>query len=200
MSHVVVLKRGRVFATAATFLVALLVVRGAAGAETTVRADTVAFGGTTYVHRWSQGTQHEYTPQAQPSLDHWNDMITLNVYTNVTDGEALAKAANAVLDNYQGVGKILRVNSVPRTATSEAQHFIGAALGQPQFIEAVLTRILMVDGTGYAITYSHRIYGSAVSSEMSEWLKANGARSEAMLMALDPLPRPRALAALPQGK
>ncbi len=172
----------------------------ARAADAAAPGPALAFDGTRYLHRWSKATQHEFTPASQPSLEHWTDMITVNVYPGVKDGEALAGAANAVLGNYQRAGKILRTQSVPRTPAAEAQHFIGAALGQSQFLEAVFTRLLLVEGTGYAVTYSHRIYGPAVGPEMSAWLKEHGARSEAQLMAMDRLPGPKALAALPQAR
>jgi hypothetical protein len=43
-----------------------------------------------YFHRWSQNTQHEFTPAGQEDLKKWADMVTLNAYTHVRDGDALA--------------------------------------------------------------------------------------------------------------
>src|SRR4051794_6233767 len=70
-----------------------------------------------YFHRWSQGTQHEFTPAKQEDLEHWSDMITINAYPGVDEGEKMAGTANAVLGNYKRAkGKILKTNSVPASA------------------------------------------------------------------------------------
>lgn len=59
------------------------------------------FMGVGYFHRWSKDEQHEFTPQKQEDLNKWTDMITVNGYPNVADGEGLAATANAVLENYK---------------------------------------------------------------------------------------------------
>ena len=67
------------------------------------------FGGVGYLHRWSMNRQHEFTPEGQEDLEKWSDMITINVYPDAHDGEALAMKANAVLENYKShQGKVLR--------------------------------------------------------------------------------------------
>jgi len=61
--------------------------------------------------------QHEFTPEGQEDLENWSDMITINVYPDAHDGEALATKANAVLENYKShKGKVLRTSSIPRTS------------------------------------------------------------------------------------
>jgi hypothetical protein len=60
-----------------------------------------AFGGVGYYHRWSQNDQHEFTPEGQDDLEKWSEMITVNVYSNARDGDALAVKANAVLEDYK---------------------------------------------------------------------------------------------------
>src|SRR4051794_10977822 len=77
-------------------------------------ASAFAFQKVDYFHRWSQGEQHEYTPAKQEDLEHWTDMVTINTYPGVDDGEKLAGAANAVLGNYKRAkGKPLKTSSVP---------------------------------------------------------------------------------------
>jgi len=99
------------------------------------------FAGTDYFHRWSQNDQHEFTPENQENLDKWADMITINVYQSAHDGDALAAKANAVLENYKTHnGRVLRTDSVPRTADRPAEHFIGVVFGRPNFIEAAFRR------------------------------------------------------------
>ena len=58
---------------------------------------TLPFRGTPFVHRWSQGDQHEFTPDNDTDLKNWRDMITLNVHAQATGGEQLADVANKVL-------------------------------------------------------------------------------------------------------
>ena len=70
-----------------------------------------------YFHRWSQNNQHEFTPENQDDLKKWSDMITVNGYPDIDDGDGLAAAANAVLENYKKhEAKVRKTNSVPRTA------------------------------------------------------------------------------------
>lgn len=162
-------------------------------------ANELSLDGAHYLHRWSKDGQNEFTPPAENDLSRWNDMVTINVIEKVTDGDKLAEAANRVLANYQAAGKVLRTNSRPRTDTRPAEHFIGAVLGNPQLLEAVFARVVLVDGTGLIIVYSHRIYGQKVGPEMADWLRKNGSHSEQVLMDWAGMPGPVELRALPQS-
>jgi hypothetical protein len=139
-----------------------------------------------YFHRWSGGTQHEFTPAKQEDLDHWTDMITVNTYPDVSDGEKLAGTANAILGNYQRAGKVLRTNSVPATDGKPAEHFIAVMFNRPDFAEAAFARVKLHDGKGHSFVYSHRFYGTKAADEMGEWLKANGEKTEKALMDWEP--------------
>lgn len=150
-----------------------------------------AFRGADYFHRWSQGNQHEFTPAGQEDLEKWSDMITINAYPDVDDGDSLAAAANKVLENYKSAqAKILRTDSVPRTAKREAEHFIAAVFGRPEFIEVAFARFKMMDGKGYSFVYSHRMYGEKIGDKMSAWLSDHGAEVEKALMEWDSMPSP----------
>lgn len=159
-----------------------------------------SFSDNEYVHRWSQKNQNEFTPAAQPNLETWKDMVTINLYPGVKTGEALSAVANLVVVKYQEHGKILRTDSRERTATKPAEHLIAALLGNPKFLEAVFARFVLVNDTGYAIIYSHRVYGEKAGPEMSAWLKANGADIEQRLMSFDQIPAAKTLTALHQSK
>lgn len=142
------------------------------------------FNGISYFHRWSQGDQHEFTPEKQEDLEKWSDMITINAYPSVQDDEALAAAANAVLENYKKhQARVLNTNSTPRTPERPAEHLIVVVFGRPTFIEVAFARFQMLDSTGYSIVYSHRLYGEKIGDEMSAWLKAHGAETEKALMS-----------------
>lgn len=146
-----------------------------------------AFRNVEYFARWSRGEQQEFTPAKQEDLEHWTDMITINAYPGVDDGEKMAGTANAVLGNYKShKGKILRTNSVPETDENSAEHFISVLFGQPDFSEAAFARFKLVDGKAYSFVYSHRFYGEKAGDQMSEWLKANGEKVEEALMDWDP--------------
>jgi hypothetical protein len=150
--------------------------------------------GVGYLHRWSMNHQHEFTPEGQEDLEKWSDMITINVYPDARDGEALATKANAVLENYKShKGKVLRTSSVPRTPKQPAEHFIAVVFGRPTFIEVALARFKLVDGFGCSIVYSHRIYGEKIGDQMSAWLKKNGAEKEKALMEWSEIPSPASL-------
>jgi hypothetical protein len=149
------------------------------------------FGGVGYLHRWSMNHQHEFTPEGQEDLEKWSDMITMNVYPDTHDGEALAAKANAVLENYKNhQARVLRTNSVPRTPDRPAEHFIAVVFGRPNFIEVAFARFKLVDGLGCSIVYSHRIYGEKIGDQMSAWLKNNGAEMEKALMEWKDIPSP----------
>ena len=136
-----------------------------------------------YFHRWSSGTQHEFTPAKQEDLDHWTQMITINAYPGVDDGEKLAGAASAVLGNYRShSGKILKTSSVPATEKQPAEHFIAVLFSRPGFAEVAFARFKLVDGQGHSFIYSHRIYGESAADEMNGWVKANGEKTENALL------------------
>lgn len=158
---------------------------------------TITFCGTSFMHRWSKGGQHEFTPADSADLATWRDMLTLNLHAAVTTGEQLAEVANKVLGNYQRAGKILQTRSTPRTAARPAEHLLVAVLGTPDLLEAAFARCLLHDGTGIVAVVSHRVYGKAAGPQMSDWLRANGPQVEQALMAWAALPSVASLNRLP---
>lgn len=170
----------------ASFLLLLLL----GGLTALAAGPSFKFRGVEFTHRWSKGDQHEFTPAGQEDLKKWTDMMTLITYPDVKDGEGLARVANNVLGAYQGAqAKVMGTNSVPAAAGKPAQHFIAVYFPQPDFIEAVFTRLYLRDGkTGAALVYSRRVYGPKKDDEMNTWLRANGAAVEKDLMALGAVP------------
>lgn len=149
------------------------------------------FAGAEYVHRYTKSDLHEFTPRNRPSLDKWADMVTVNIYRKVTDGEALASTANAILETYKAnKAVVVRTDSVPRTAKQEAEHLIIAMFPRPNYVEAAFARVLMFDGKGASIVYSHRAYGAKAGEQMSAWLKKNGPSIESELMKMKSVPVP----------
>lgn len=71
--------------------------------------------------------------------------------------------------------------------------------GGPDFIEAAFARVVLVDGVGQVVVYSHRAYGNDRSKQIGSWLQANGPRVEQALMAWRS-PKLAALERLPQAK
>ena len=107
--------------------------------------------------------------------------------------------ANAVLENYKSHGgRVLRTDSVPRTPDRPAEHFIAVVFGRPNFLEGAFARFKLVDGVGYSIVYSHRIYGEKVGDQMSKWLNDNGPKMEKVLMDWNNSPSPASLRDLPR--
>lgn len=152
------------------------------------------FRGAKYFHRWSHNDQHEFTPEKQENLDKWSDMITVKGYPNAHDGDRLAQAANAVLENYKkNQAKVLKTSSIPRTADRPAEHFIAVVFTQPAFIEVAFARFKLLDRTGGSFVYCHRFYGEKLGDQASAWLEANGAEIENALMEWNSLPSPASL-------
>ena len=147
-----------------------------------------------YFHRWSKNDQHEFTPEKQEDLDKWSDMITINAYPKVEDGEGLAVAANAVLENYNShQGEVLKTRSVPRTTDRPAEHLIVVRFTRPDFIEIAFARFKLVDGKGCSVVYSHRIYGRKTKEQISAWLDEKGEEVEKALMEWSSPPSPSSL-------
>lgn len=152
------------------------------------------FGKVDYFHRWSQNEQHEFTPAKQEDLERWSDMITVNGYPDVADGEQLATRANAVLENYKNhQAKVLKTRSVPRTPEQPAEHLITVMFIRPDFVEVALARFKLLDGKGCSLVYSHRIYGSEAEDEMETWLSTHGQACETTLMEWGSIPSPALL-------
>jgi hypothetical protein len=155
---------------------------------------TLTFAGQTYRLRWSSNHQHEFTPPGQDDLNRWTDMVTINTYPGVSDGDGLADVANRALGNYRRHGAtVLRTASIPRTADRPAEHLIVALFPTRTFSEAVFARWRLADGLGTAVIVSHRRYGPKAGEAMAAWLKANGPTVERRLMALDRVPSHRVL-------
>lgn len=191
------------------YILQLLVLQAAAGISLNGQETLAAiaakpafiFGGVGYLHRWSMNDQHEFTPEGQEDMEKWSDMITMNIYANAHDGDALAAKANAVLENYKShKGMVLRTNSLPRTPDRPAEHLIAVVFGRSNFIEVAFARFKLVDGVGCSIVYSHRIYGEKVGDQMSAWLDQNASKVERMLMEWNEIPTPASLRELPRKK
>lgn len=177
------------------FLLLALLLPAATSAET-----VLTFQGKTYVHRWSKGTQHEFTPRGQEDLATWKDMVTVLVNEQVTDGEQLAQYASAIAEHYGKAGRVLRTDSAPRTKEKEAEHFVAAIFGDPRWLESAFAHVALREGRGVTVVYSRRIYGEAVGDAMSQWLETNGPATEAALRSFRAVPSLVALRALPQAK
>ena len=152
------------------------------------------FGDIAYFHRWSKNDQHEFTPEKQEDLNKWSDMLTINGYPRVNDGEGLAAAANVVLENYKNhQARVLKTNSVPRRGDRPAEHLIAVLFTRPNFSEVAFARFKLMEGKGCSLVYSHRIYGEETADEMSAWLKTNGPDVEKTLMEWSSMPSPTLL-------
>lgn len=136
-----------------------------------------------YFHRWEKDGQHEFTPEAETDLARWTNMLTINLHRAATGGEQLAEVANRIVGNYRQHGRIVKTASKPATPGAPAEHLIVAIFGRPAVLEAAFTRIHLVNGTGFATTYSRRVYGENAGPAMSEWLAAQGQATETALMA-----------------
>ena len=136
-----------------------------------------------YFERWSKNDQREFTPDKQEDLERWTDMMTLNGYPDVHDGEALATRANAVLENYKSNrGKILKTDSVPRTNDRPAEHVIVVRFVRSGFVEIAFARFKLGAKKGHSFVYSHRFYGDKADAQSNAWMAANGAEVEEALM------------------
>ncbi len=150
---------------------------------------TIDFNGTEYMHRGSENTLHEFTPAGQEDLTKWKDMISVNFYPTVNDGEELAKIANNVLNIYESNGaQILRTASLPRTPDRAAEHLTVAIFGRPSYFEFAQVRFKIIDGVGVSIVYSHRIYGSDVATEIGKWIQEKGPGLEEKLLSISEIP------------
>ncbi|CAK0115110.1 lipoprotein [Burkholderia pseudomallei] len=149
----------------------------------------LTFDGVAFFQRDAAGNRLEYTPKGEDDLSAWRTMITLVRYPEATTADGLASIADSVFRLYKQNGAmILKVDAVPAARGKPAEYFISVAFPTRDFIEAVFTRIALVDGSGAAAIYSHREYGRAVGNEVSAWIEKNGAAKEHALKQWNPLP------------
>ncbi len=141
------------------------------------------FDNVRFLHRWSKDGQHEFTPEGDENLARWSSMFTINRHPAVKNGDQLADVANRVAENYKRNGRIIRTASRQAGPIFDVEHLAVVMFTRPEFIEVAFTRFLLVNGTGFALTYSKRIHDRAAGPKMSEWLLANGQRTEALLLA-----------------
>ena len=160
---------------------------------------TIRFGDMSFVHRWSQNGQNEFTPATETDLSKWHDMVTINLFEKVTTGEALSEVANRIVGNYQSTGKIIRTDAKARTKEKPAEYLIVAVLGNSELLEAAFARAVLHDGVGYVVVRSHRFYGKDGGTALNAWLQKNGPATEKMLWAWE-LPARDVLKRLPQSR
>jgi len=157
----------------------------AATNQTPTAQPAFSFNGQPYIHRFTKGNLHEFTPKAQTKLDKFTDMVTINVYPDAKDGDGLAAAANSVLETYKAnKAMVVKTSSVPRTDKRPAEHLIVVLFPRPTFIEASFARFGLGKACGGSLVYSHRIYGAKVGDKMSKWLGTNGPKVEKALLAM----------------
>lgn len=114
----------------------------------------------------------EFTPHGQSDLDHWSDMVSVLVYRNATDADGLLNVAKTVLaTNKQHNAVVLSTHSTPSTPAKPAEYYICVVLGNPNLLESVFQRFVLIQGVGYGMLYSHRIYGQKVGDQMSAWAR-----------------------------
>lgn len=141
------------------------------------------FDNVRFLHRWSKDGQHEFTPEGDEDQARWSTMFTINRHATVRNGDQLADVANRVVENYKRNGRIIRTASRPAGPNVAAEHLAVVMFVRPEFIEVAFTRFMLANGTGFAVTYAKRIHDKAAGPRMSEWLLANGPRTEALLLA-----------------
>lgn len=147
---------------------------------------SLTFRGTTYLHRWSKGGIHEFTPEGQKDLESWTDMFTISVFEKLGDERALELGSKSVLASYAKAGKVVR--ALRQNLRTPPEYFVGAVVSTPKFVEVNFNRMLLRDSVTYSLLYCHRVYGSAVSPEVGQWMAANGAYVETALLDWTGLP------------
>ena len=170
-----------------------------AAAAAVTAAPLVQFADHPFVHRWSQGGQHEFTPPAQPARSTWQDMVTVQLYDNVSNPDQLALVANSVLVAYQKAGLIIRTNSLKATPRRPAEHMVVAILHDKGVRELVFARFRLTPEGGQAVVYSHRVYGIKPDDAASAWFRANDLPIEKAMMNWTDIPSVATLKALPQS-
>ena len=150
------------------------------------------FDDETFLHRWSQGDQHEFTPRGQEELSAWEEMLTVIYFPAVRDDEALTGVVKSILGMYQTNGTILGTAFVGPTETSEAERLVVAQLGYGLELEVVFARILLAHGQGVAIVYSKRFGEAASEPLVSAWVEENIQGKMDSILAWSGLPPPEA--------
>lgn len=101
-------------ATIAMNLLPVILIPLTFGVQSQEKKPAFSFNGQPYFHRYSKGHLHEFTPKGQYDLQKFGDMVTINRYPSAKDGDALAAAANSVLEAYRSNGaKVLKTSSAP---------------------------------------------------------------------------------------
>jgi hypothetical protein len=170
-----------------------------AAAAPVAAAPLFQFAGTPFVHRWSHAGQHEFTPPAQPDLDHWQDMVTVQLYDKVRNADELAFVADSVLLAYRKSGRVVRSASTTAVPDLPAEHMVVAVLHDKGLREMVFARFRLTPDGGQALVYSHRVYGLNPDDEAGKWFRANDPAIAQAMMAWTDIPSVTALRALPQS-
>jgi len=146
--------------------------------------------GTRYLHRLSDANQHEYTPADQEDLSSWRDMMTVIFLPEASNAEQLVDIVNRILSSYKSNGAIVKIDSIPRTENSDAEHLIVAILRGQDVVESIHTRVKLVQGTGTAMIWSRRARGEKAAEVIGSWLQNNGVAREKVFMAWEGYPSP----------
>ncbi len=174
-----------------------------AGRSAPQPAAALEFNGAFYLHRWSKGNQHEFTPAGQEDLQRWQDMITFVDRPDARDEASLRALAQALLETYKKAGGIINSASTTPTPERPAEYLIVAMLRGEGVLETVFARIGLVQGSGVITLYARRHYGAdpeAQQAQLGPWIKANAETVETQLMAFDQTPSAAQMQRLPQSR
>jgi hypothetical protein len=171
----------------------------ASAATAAVAAPVFEFAGKPFVHRWSHGGQHDFTPPAQTDASKWEDMMTVQVYDKVHTPDQLAFVADSVLVAYQRSGQIIRKSTSQATPDRPTEHIVVAVLQDKGIREMAFARFRLTPEGGQAIVYSHRVYGIKPDEAAAAWFRANDGAIEKAMMTWTGLPSNASLQALPQS-
>jgi hypothetical protein len=150
-----------------------------------LEAPAFLFEGDAYFLRLTRSDLREYASKTETDLSKFTDLVTINDYPTVKDGDSLAKTANAVLETYkQNKAFVVKTSSVPRTKVKPAEHLVVVLFQRDNFLEASFARFVLVKSKGKSIVYSHRIYGTDPTKAMGSWIKEHGEKREKSLMVL----------------
>lgn len=139
-------------------------------------SSSLTFRDKEFIHRYSKGSLHEFTPEGQEDLSKWNDMLSIVHIGEAKNEEELKKLSDGLFKFYkQSGGKLFGMRVQDKTKDSPSEYLGGIIFAKENMTEYVKTKVVLRDGKVYALVYSHRFYLQIAKSQeaIKQWLTDN---------------------------
>ncbi|HEY4560337.1 MAG TPA: hypothetical protein VIG54_06325 [Lysobacter sp.] len=138
---------------------------------------TLAVGNMTYVHRYSDGGLHEYTPEGQDDLDRFADMLTLlPTPEDLRAADLESYSIHMAAVHTRRGGEVLSRECEAATPVHVADCTLLIRFAKAGHVELAVDKQMATKRGLVAMALAHREYGEGAAGRAVAWTQGEGQR------------------------